>query len=230
MNIISFFAQLWCFNLTDSILVIILRPICKFSLSESEQMLIVLVVQYNLSHIFSAAFPDALTMTGLALLWLFYMLRTCGSGALHCSSPTGSMVGRIVVAEDGRHPQDMTTLTWQIGLGETLCYKFNSQKLSGSMEVTFVSLKSVHSIQDSYMFPLVQSSVKCLCDCPGGTSQCSSESNFCNNQTNCANYYNPSVSASGCFFSFLKISAAICCSIQVFLPSSASFIFFSNCL
>ncbi len=34
--------------------------------------------------------------------------------------------GRIVVEEDGGTLTDMTVLSWQIGLGETLCYRYKS--------------------------------------------------------------------------------------------------------
>ena len=68
---------------------------------------------------------------------------------------------------------------------------------------------------DSYQFPLVASSVQCLCDCPGGSSQCDSQTNMCGNTTNCATYFNPSVRSDGCFFKFLQLSAAMCCSIKV---------------
>ena len=78
-----------------------------------------------------------------------------------------------------------------------------------------MSLKSIYSMLDSYQFPLVHSSVQCLCDCPGGHSQCDSQTNMCANISNCASYYNPSVRSSGCFFNFLHLSAAMCCSIQV---------------
>ena len=135
----------------------------------------------------------------------------------HCSSPTGSMDGRIVVEEDGAESADLTTLTWQIRLGETLCYRFKSEtsSLVGTVEVTYVSLKSIYSILDSYQFPLVASSVQCLCDCPGGSSQCDSQTNMCSNTTNCATHYSHSAVPEGCFFKFLKLSAAMCCSIQV---------------
>ena len=150
----------------------------------------------------------------------------------HCSSPTGSMDGRIVVEEDGGEAADVTTLTWQIGLGETLCYRFKSEtsSLVGMVEVTYVSLKSIYSILDSYQFPLVHSSVQCLCDCPGGHSQCDSQTNMCANITNCASYYNPSVRSSGCFFNFLHLSAAMCCSIQVKQLSCKQLVLHSSCL
>jgi hypothetical protein len=77
-----------------------------------------------------------------------------------------------------------------------LRFEAEEGSLKGTVEVTYVSLKSVYSIQDrwlpsstfqpspplpspplpplpSYQFPLAQSSVSCLCDCPGGASQCS---------------------------------------------------------
>ena len=69
---------------------------------------------------------------------------------------------------------DFTTVTWQIGLGETLCYRFRSEAggASGLVEVTYTSLKSVYSIMDTYSFPLVRSRVQCTCDCPGGAAHC----------------------------------------------------------
>ena len=85
----------------------------------------------------------------------------------------------------------------------------------GTVEVTYVSLKSIYSMLDSYQFPLVHSSVQCLCDCPGGHSQCDPQTNMCGNMTNCATYYRSSAASTGCFFNFLKLSAAMCCSIQV---------------
>ena len=41
----------------------------------------------------------------------------------HCSSPGGVMDGKILVEDDTGALTDFTTVTWQIGLGETLCYK-----------------------------------------------------------------------------------------------------------
>ena len=41
----------------------------------------------------------------------------------HCSSPSGSVDGRIVVEEDGGEISDFTTLTWQVALDTTLCYR-----------------------------------------------------------------------------------------------------------
>ena len=103
------------------------------------------------------------------------------------------------------------------GLGETLCYKFKSESsgMAGTVEVSYVSLKSIYSIMDTYKFPLVRSEIKCSCDCPGGASHCHSGADLCQNQTNCANYYNPSVQSSGCFLHWLQLSAAVCCAIRV---------------
>ena len=41
----------------------------------------------------------------------------------HCSSPGGVMDGKILVEDDTGVMTDLTTVTWQIGLGETLCYR-----------------------------------------------------------------------------------------------------------
>ena len=104
--------------------------------------------------------------------------------------------------------------------------------MAGMVEVTFLSLKSVYSILDRYRFPLVRSEVSCLCDCPGGAAHCHPGLDLCQNQvvkiflrwkyfmkifsqTNCANYYNPSVQSSGCFLHWLQLSAAVCCAIRV---------------
>ncbi len=37
----------------------------------------------------------------------------------------------------------------------------------------------------------------------------------CKSSPNCVNYYSESVSSAGCVLSFLKISSAICCAIQI---------------
>ena len=62
------------------------------------------------------------------------------------------MDGKIVVEDEAGELSDFTTVSWQIGLGETLCYRFRSESrgMSGTVEVTFLSLKSVYSIMDSY--------------------------------------------------------------------------------
>ena len=69
------------------------------------------------------------------LLWVSWLLQTTSrklevemeeggsNSSRHCSSPSGSIDGRIVVEEDGGTLEDFTTLSWSIGLGETLCYK-----------------------------------------------------------------------------------------------------------
>lgn len=41
----------------------------------------------------------------------------------HCSSPGGAMDGKIVVEDEAGELSDFTTVSWQIGLGETLCYR-----------------------------------------------------------------------------------------------------------
>ena len=127
------------------------------------------------------------------------------------------MDGKIVVEDEAGQLSDFTTVSWQIGLGETLCYRFRSESrgMSGTVEVTYLSLKSVYSIMDSYRFPLMRSEVSCLCDCPGGASHCDAGVELCGNNTNCANYYNPSVQSSGCFLHWLQLSAAVCCAIKV---------------
>ena len=79
----------------------------------------------------------------------------------HCSSPSGeymmfrfrlfkslllgSVDGKILVEDDGGQMSDFTTLTWQIGLGETLCYKFKSEtsSVSGTVEVSYQSQASI---------------------------------------------------------------------------------------
>ena len=56
------------------------------------------------------------------------------------------------------------------------CHRFRSEDpdrpVSGHVEVTYTSLKSVYSILDTYSFPLVRSRVQCTCDCPGGAAHC----------------------------------------------------------
>ena len=128
------------------------------------------------------------------------------------------MDGRIVVEDDGGQLSDMTTVSWNIGLGETLCYRFRSETsdMEGTVEVSYVSLKSIYSIMDAYNFPLVRSSVQCVCDCPGGATHCHNGINMCgNNTTNCHTYYNPSVKSDGCFLEWMQLSASVCCKIQV---------------
>ena len=65
------------------------------------------------------------------MAWLLGVVAPLASGlpsspsspVRHCSSPSGSVDGRILVEEEGGATQDFTTITWQIGLGETLCYR-----------------------------------------------------------------------------------------------------------
>lgn len=66
-------------------------------------------------------------------------------------------------------------------------------------------------------FPLAQSHVQCTCDCPGGVSHCRGgvASDLCGNSTHCHTYYSPSHPASGCVFSWLSLSASLCCGIRV---------------
>ena len=99
----------------------------------------------------------------------------------------------------------------------TLWSRFVSESsgLRGTVEVTYVSIKTVYSITDSYFFHQARGEVHCHCDCPGGSSSCGAGTDNCINKENCINYYNPSVAATGCFFNFLKLSSALCCSIQV---------------
>ena len=91
----------------------------------------------------------------------------------YCSPSVGSLDGKVVVEqEDGRF-LNLTNVSWQLGLTSSLCYKFLSdRKVAGRVEVTYVSLKTIYSVLDSFRFPLVSSSVSCVCDCPGGPSHC----------------------------------------------------------
>ena len=41
----------------------------------------------------------------------------------NCVASPGSVDGKIMVEDDGGQMSDFTTVTWQIGLGETLCYR-----------------------------------------------------------------------------------------------------------
>ena len=42
----------------------------------------------------------------------------------------GSVDGKIMVEDDGGQMSDFTTVTWQIGLGETLCYRWVGHLMS----------------------------------------------------------------------------------------------------
>ena len=81
------------------------------------------------------------------------------------------------------------------------------------VEVSYTSLRAVYPVLDSYSFPLVRSRVRCVCDCPGGAAHCPAD--LCGNTTNCHTHYSPSVPSTGCFLSWLQLSASLCCSIQV---------------
>lgn len=69
---------------------------------------------------------------------------------------------------------------WQIRLGETLCYKFSStgsKEEVNTIEVTYLEVRHIYSVANSYYFKLAQTDVKCICDCPGGGNTCSSITN-----------------------------------------------------
>ena len=102
------------------------------------------------------------------------------SHTTYCSPSLGSMDGEVVVEqEDGRF-LNLTNVSWQLGLGSALCYKFRSeQEARGRMEVSYVSLKTLYSVLDTFTFPLVSSSVSCVCDCPGGPSHCQAGKDNC---------------------------------------------------
>ena len=50
-------------------------------------------------------------------------LKREGVGVRHCSPPTGSVDGSILVEDGGGGIAGITTLTWQVALGSTLCYR-----------------------------------------------------------------------------------------------------------
>ena len=93
------------------------------------------------------------------------------SHQISCSPSLGSMAGRMVVEQQDGSSLNLTNVSWQLGLGSALCYKFQSSEVRGTVEVSYVSLKTIYSVLDSYRFPLVSSYVSCLCDCPGGSSE-----------------------------------------------------------
>ena len=41
----------------------------------------------------------------------------------HCSSPAGVQDSSVVVEEAGGQLENFTAVSWQIGLGDTLCYR-----------------------------------------------------------------------------------------------------------
>ena len=53
-------------------------------------------------------------------------------------------------AQEGGGTQDFTTITWQIGLGETLCYRFRSSKLSSFTYSADKSISSVSGIRADF--------------------------------------------------------------------------------
>ena len=95
--------------------------------------------------------------------------------------------------------------------------------------MTYTSLKSVYSIMDTYSFPLVRSRVQCTCDCPGGAAHCQVSGHIiiiiirliiqggdmCGNSTNCHTFHSQAVSSTGCFLQWRKLSASVCCKIEV---------------
>ena len=42
----------------------------------------------------------------------------------HCSPPGAAMDGKVVVEDEAGELADFTTVSWRLGLGETLCYRF----------------------------------------------------------------------------------------------------------
>eukprot|EP00093_Oithona_nana_P014457 14457.XXX_467503_458791_1 [CDS] Oithona nana genome sequencing. len=127
----------------------------------------------------------------------------------------------VVVESKSGDRLDFTTIQWQIRLGETLCYKFSDpahQDQVSAIEVTYQNIRHVYSIANSYYFRLAQTKVQCNCDCPAGGNSCNSQTDSCDGRPNCVNYYSNAVSSQGCFLKFLKLSSALCCSIEVMLP------------
>ena len=140
-----------------------------------------------------------------------------------CSPSVGSLAGKIQVEEESGNSVNLTNVSWQLGLSSALCYKFQSdhqhqhhQEARGTVEVSYVSLKTIYPVMDTYRFPLVSSQVSCVCDCPGGPSHCEAGGGeLCGNSSLCTSYYNPSVRSAGCFLQWLKLSSALCCSLRV---------------
>ena len=141
----------------------------------------------------------------------------------YCSPSVGSLAGKIQVEEESGGSVNLTNVSWQLGLASALCYKFQSdhqhehhQEARGTVEVSYVSLKTIYPVMDTYRFPLVSSQVSCVCDCPGGPSHCEAGGGqLCGNSSLCTSYYNPSVRSAGCFLQWLKLSSALCCSLRV---------------
>ena len=98
-------------------------------------------------------------------------------------------------------------------LDSTVQYSTVQYSTVQCVQVSYTSLRAVYPVLDSYSFPLVRSRVRCVCDCPGGAAHCPAD--LCGNTTNCHTHYSPSVPSTGCFLSWLQLSASLCCSIQV---------------
>lgn len=115
------------------------------------------------------------TRPTLAALLLPPLLAVIKSSRCECSSPSGAIESKIAVeSSDDGTLRNFTTIQWQIGLGETACYKFEET----SVRVTYSALKSVYPIINSYAFFLAdEPEVRCTCDCPGGRSRCRPEIN-----------------------------------------------------
>ena len=95
----------------------------------------------------------------------------------YCSPSVGSLAGKIQVEEESGGSVNLTNVSWQLGLASALCYKFQSdqqqqQQVTGSVEVSYVSLKTLYPVMDTYRFPLVSSQVTCVCDCPASAHVC----------------------------------------------------------
>ena len=104
--------------------------------------------------------------------------------------------------------------TFNEAITKNIWYRFSGPDTeAGMVEVSYTSLRAVYPVLDSYSFPLVRSRVRCVCDCPGGAAHCPAD--LCGNTTNCHTHYSPSVPSTGCFLSWLQLSASLCCSIQV---------------
>ena len=58
-----------------------------------------------------------------AILLSLFPVFGGGNHSRHCSPPTGSVDGSVVVEDGGGQVLDLTTLTWQVALGSTLCYR-----------------------------------------------------------------------------------------------------------
>ena len=64
----------------------------------------------------------------MIITFIFGLLYAGVSGktvatSTHCSPPSGSVDGHVVVEDGGGGVSHLTTLTWQVALGSTLCYR-----------------------------------------------------------------------------------------------------------